>query len=47
MEDGIIKEGSFNVECGVGVWVISGEKIGFVYLDEISQDVILKVCGVV
>ena len=45
MEDGIIKEGSFNVERGVGVRAISGEKTGFAYSDEISQDAILKACG--
>ncbi|MFS1702123.1 metalloprotease TldD [Alteromonas sp. AMM-1] len=45
MEDGIIKEGSFNVERGVGVRAISGEKTGFAYSDEISQEAILKACG--
>ena len=45
MEDGIIKEGSFNVERGVGVRAISGEKTGFAYSDEISQGAILKACG--
>ncbi len=42
LEDGIIKEGSFNIEQGVGVRAISGEKTGFAYSDEISSDAILK-----
>lgn len=34
LEDGIIKEGSFSVEQGVGVRVVCGEKTGFAYSDE-------------
>ena len=34
IEDGIVKEGSFNLEQGVGVRAISGEKTGFSYSDE-------------
>ena len=29
LEDGLVKEGSFNIERGVGVRAISGEKTGF------------------
>ena len=36
LEDGIVKEGSFNLERGVGVRAISGEKTGFAYSDDIS-----------
>ncbi|QYK05738.1 metalloprotease TldD [Shewanella zhangzhouensis] len=36
LEDGIIKEGSFHIERGVGVRAISGEKTGFAYADEIT-----------
>ena len=36
LEDGIVKEGSFNIEKGVGVRAISGEKTGFAYSDDIS-----------
>ncbi|WP_298440951.1 metalloprotease TldD [uncultured Ferrimonas sp.] len=36
LEDGIVKEGSFNIEQGLGVRAISGEKTGFAYADEIS-----------
>jgi TldD protein len=35
LEDGIIKNGSFNIERGVGVRVVSGEKTGFAYSDDI------------
>ncbi|MES2142176.1 MAG: metalloprotease TldD [Pseudomonadota bacterium] len=35
LEDGIIKDGSFNIERGVGVRAISGEKTGFAYSDDI------------
>lgn len=35
LEDGIIKEGSYNVDYGVGVRAISGEKTGFAYSDDI------------
>lgn len=35
LEDGIIKEGSFNLDSGVGVRANSGEKTGFAYSDEI------------
>ncbi|GGI87751.1 metalloprotease TldD [Shewanella gelidii] len=36
LEDGIVKEGSFHIERGVGVRAISGEKTGFAYADEIT-----------
>lgn len=35
LEDGIIKEGHHNIDQGVGVRAISGEKTGFAYSDEI------------
>ncbi|MGA9854115.1 MAG: metalloprotease TldD [Gammaproteobacteria bacterium] len=35
LEDGIVKEGSYNIEQGVGVRALSGEKTGFAYSDEI------------
>tara|TARA_A200000159_G_scaffold19282_2_gene15793 strand:- start:6308 stop:7750 length:1443 start_codon:yes stop_codon:yes gene_type:complete len=44
MEDGIIKEGSFNLERGVGVRAVSGEKTGFAYSDDISVEAITKAC---
>jgi TldD protein len=35
LEDGIVREGSHNIEQGVGVRAVSGEKTGFAYSDEI------------
>ncbi len=35
LEDGIIKEGSFSLDQGVGVRANSGEKTGFAYSDEL------------
>jgi TldD protein len=35
LEDGIVKDGSHNIEQGVGVRAISGEKTGFAYSDDI------------
>ena len=36
LEDGIVKEGSHNIEQGAGVRAVSGEKTGFAYSDEIA-----------
>jgi len=36
LEEGIVKAGSFNIDQGVGVRAISGEKTAFAYSDEIS-----------
>jgi len=36
LEEGIVKSGSFSIECGVGVRAIAGEKTAFAYSDEIS-----------
>ncbi|PKI13141.1 metalloprotease TldD [Colwellia sp. 12G3] len=38
LEDGIVKEGSYNIERGVGVRAISGEKTGFAYSDDITPE---------
>ena len=35
LEDGIVKDGRFNIDQGVGVRAISGEKTGFAYSDAI------------
>ena len=35
LEDGIIKDGSFNIEQGAGLRAVSGEKTGFAYSDEL------------
>ncbi len=42
LEDGVVKEGSYNIERGVGVRAISGEKTGFSYSDDISAQAITK-----
>jgi TldD protein len=36
LEESIVKSGSFNIEQGVGVRAVSGEKTAFAYSDEIS-----------
>lgn len=36
LEEGIVKAGSFDIEQGVGVRAVSGEKTAFAYSDEIS-----------
>jgi len=36
LEEGIVKSGSFNIEQGVGVRAICGEKTAFAYSDDIS-----------
>lgn len=38
LEDSIIKDGSFNIDRGVGVRAIAGEKTGFAYSDQIQID---------
>ncbi|MGH8278493.1 MAG: PmbA/TldA family metallopeptidase, partial [Gammaproteobacteria bacterium] len=35
LEDGIVKSGNYDVEQGVGVRAVAGEKTGFAYSDEI------------
>ncbi|MDC0601454.1 metalloprotease TldD [Aliiglaciecola sp.] len=42
LEDGIIKDGSYNIERGVGVRAVSGEKTGFAYSDDISPEALTK-----
>lgn len=37
LEEGIVKTGSFNIEQGVGVRAVSGEKTAFAYSDDISN----------
>ena len=38
LEDGIVKEGSFNLDQGVGVRAQSGEKTGFAYSNAITAE---------
>ncbi|PSH17372.1 metalloprotease TldD [Yersinia pseudotuberculosis] len=36
LEDSIIKDGSYNIDQGVGIRAVSGEKTGFAYADQIT-----------
>lgn len=45
LEDGLVKDGSFNIERGVGVRAISGEKTGFAYADTISAAALQQAAG--
>ena len=45
LEDGILKEGSHNIERGAGIRVVSGEKTGFAYSDEIQLPTLLEAAG--
>ncbi len=40
LEEGQVKSGSFNIDQGVGVRAVSGEKTAFAYSDDISLDAI-------
>ena len=42
LEDGIVKEGSFNIEQGAGLRAISGEKTGFAFTDELNVSALLE-----
>ncbi len=42
LEDGIIREGSYNLERGVGVRAVSGEKTGFAYSDIINKKALIE-----
>ncbi|TDQ59732.1 TldD protein [Mesocricetibacter intestinalis] len=42
LEEGIIKEGGFHIDCGVGVRAVSGEKTGFAYADQINKSELLQ-----
>ena len=37
LDEGIVKSGSFNIDQGVGVRALSGEKTAFAYSDDISS----------
>lgn len=42
LDEGIVKSGSFNIEQGVGVRAVSGEKTAFAYSDDIGLKPILQ-----
>ncbi|MBL4744258.1 MAG: metalloprotease TldD [Cycloclasticus sp.] len=37
LEDGIVKDGNYNIEQGVGLRAVSGEKTGFAYSEELAM----------
>lgn len=45
LEDGIIKDGSFNRDQGVGIRAISGEKTGFAYSDQLLTPALMEAAG--
>ncbi|MFZ3223205.1 MAG: metalloprotease TldD [Rugosibacter sp.] len=45
LEEGIVKSGSFNIEQGVGIRAISGEKTAFAYSDDISLSALQTAAG--
>ena len=45
LEEGIVKSGSFNIDQGVGVRAIAGEKTAFAYSDEISLSALKDAAG--
>lgn len=44
LEDGIVKEASYNISQGVGIRAIKGDKSGFAYSDEIVLPALLESC---
>ena len=47
LEEGQVKSGSFNIDQGVGVRAVTGDKTAFAYSDEISTDAIRQAAGTV
>lgn len=44
LEDGIVKDASFNINQGVGIRAIKGDKSGFAYSDEIALPALISSC---
>ena len=42
LEEGIVKSGSFDIEQGVGVRAVAGDKTAFSYSDDISEAALLE-----
>lgn len=42
LEDSIVKEGSYNLDQGVGVRAMAGEKTGFAYSDELAPPALMQ-----
>ncbi len=47
LDEGIVKSGSFNIDQGVGVRALAGEKTAFAYSDEISVQALGAAAGAV
>jgi TldD protein len=47
LEEGIVKSGSFNIDQGVGVRAVAGDKTAFAYSDDISADALTKAADAV
>lgn len=45
LEDGIVRDGHFSIDQGVGVRAISGEKTGFAYSDELLRPALEQAAG--
>ncbi len=45
LEEGIVKSGSHNIECGVGVRAVAAEKQGLAYSDEIALPALIEASG--
>ena len=45
LEDGIIREGGFNIDSGIGMRSISAEKTGFAYSDQVDMSVLTEVAS--
>jgi len=45
LENGIVRNASFNLERGAGIRVVSGEQTGFAYTDELSMAALTKVAA--
>ncbi len=42
LEDGIVKDGNYNIEQGVGLRAVSGEKTGFAYSEDLTMPNMLE-----
>jgi TldD protein len=47
LEEGIVKAGSFNIEQGVGVRAVVGEKTAFAYSDDINERALMEAASTV
>ena len=44
LEDGIVKDASYNINQGVGIRAIKNDKSGFAYSDEIALPALIESC---